>query len=213
MRRTTPVLSALKKNVSLFQIPMNLGQPLLGPDKAPTLIMEHGLTQQLSNMGYRVEQIPEINVADMEEEVDIPTDLIGTARNAAEVGYVCKKTYNEVRPRAEKMDNFVLSLGGDHCIPIGTIPAIAAARPSLGVVWVDAHADINTPEHSVSGNMHGMPISFLMGLVKDANKYPYLEWFKPCLKPQDLVYIGLRDLDNDEKKTIKELGIKAFTVR
>lgn len=85
-------------------------------------------------------------------------------------------------------------------------------RPNTGVVWVDAHSDINTPESSLSGNMHGMPVSFLLGLVKGANKLPSMEWFNPCLNPKDIVYIGLRDLDKAEKVMIKELGIKAFTM-
>lgn len=77
---------------------------------------------------------------------------------------------------------------------------------------MDAHGDINNPARSVSGNMHGMPVSFLMGLVENANKLPGFEWFKPCLSAKDVVYIGLRDLDLDEKETINRLGIKAFTV-
>ena len=87
----------------------------------------------------------------------------------------------------------MLILGGDHCIPIGTIPGIRKNRPSTGVVWVDAHADINTPTTSLSGNMHGMPLGFLLDLVEDRHKLPALSWFKPpYLKPQDIVYIGLR---------------------
>jgi arginase len=108
--------------------------------------------------------------------------------------------------------NFVLILGGDHCIPIGTIGGLLQARPSTGIVWVDAHADINTPESSSSGNMHGMPLSFLLGLIDNVTAYPGLSWFNPCLKPRDIVYIGLRDLDKAEKETIHRLGIKAYTM-
>lgn len=78
---------------------------------------------------------------------------------------------------------------------------------------MDAHADINNPTRSVSGNMHGMPVSFLMGLVDNAHKLPGFEWFKPHVAINDVVYIGLRDLDQDEKDTIRKLGIKAYTVR
>ncbi len=77
---------------------------------------------------------------------------------------------------------------------------------------MDAHGDINTPETSSSGNMHGMPLAFLLGLVNDAHTYPGFSWFKPCVKPSDIVYIGLRDLDKGEKRIIKKLGIKAYTV-
>jgi arginase len=77
---------------------------------------------------------------------------------------------------------------------------------------VDAHGDINTPANSLSGNMHGMPLAFLLGIVSNAKELPGFEWFQPCLQPSDIVYIGLRDLDRAEKKVIRDLGIKAFTV-
>lgn len=77
---------------------------------------------------------------------------------------------------------------------------------------VDAHADINTPETTGSGNMHGMPLGFLLGLAKNMNSLPNFGWIKPCVKPEEIVYIGLRDLDQGEKKAIRALGIKAFTV-
>ena len=67
-------------------------------------------------------------------------------------------------------------------------------RPNTGIVWVDAHADINTPQTSLSGNMHGMPLGFLLGLVENPQSYPALQWFRPCVDPRDIVYIGLRDL-------------------
>ncbi len=77
---------------------------------------------------------------------------------------------------------------------------------------MDAHGDINTPVTSLSGNMHGMPVAFLCGLVDNAKKLPGFQWFEPVLDPKDVVYIGLRDLDRAERQTIKRLGIKAFTV-
>ena len=103
-------------------------------------------------------------------------------------------------------------------------------RPNTGIVWVDAHADINTPNTSSSGNitssspvyiilysilnsgnMHGMPLGFLLGLFNHL-QLPSFQWFQPCLKPSDIVYIGLRDLDAPEKVAIKQLGIKAYTM-
>lgn len=105
-----------------------------------------------------------------------------------------------------KEDNFVLIIGGDHSISIGTVPAIVKARKSTGVIWVDAHADINTPETSSTGNMHGMSVAFLMGHV-NTKSLPSFGWFEPCLDPKDIVYIGLRDLDQAEKDVIKKLGI------
>ncbi len=77
---------------------------------------------------------------------------------------------------------------------------------------MDAHADINTPATSLSGNMHGMPVAFLAGLVPSPATLPGFQWFSPVLAPKDFCYIGLRDLDDAEKKLIRTLGIKAFTV-
>jgi arginase len=71
---------------------------------------------------------------------------------------------------------------------------------------------VNTPAHSASGNVHGMPVAFLMGLVENQKQFPSCDWLEPCLKPEDIVYIGLRDVDTAEKETIRRLGIKAFSV-
>lgn len=133
------------------------------------------------------------------------------AKNCAQVGIGCKAIRDHLKEHV-KDRNFPLILGGDHCISIGTVSAIKEARPSAGIVWVDAHADINNPKKSVSGNMHGMPVSFLMGLTENAKKLPGFDWFKPRVEHNDVVYIGLRDLDQDEKETIKKYGIKAYTV-
>lgn len=117
-----------------------------------------------------------------------------------------------------KEGRFVLTLGGDHSIAIGTISGTAKAiRERLGremaVIWVDAHADINTPETSESGNIHGMPVAFLTGLASEEQE-DIFGWIKDDQKisPKKLVYIGLRDIDRGEKKILKEHGIKAFSM-
>lgn len=117
-----------------------------------------------------------------------------------------------------KEGRFVLTLGGDHSIAIGTISGTAKAiKERLGrdmaVIWVDAHADINTPETSDSGNIHGMPVAFLTGLASDEADAPF-GWLKDehRVSPKKLVYIGLRDVDRGEKKILREHGIKAFSM-
>ena len=196
-----------QKQCSLLSVPISLGQPFMGPDRSPGMLMNNGLLKMLGDCGWRVAVVPEITPdAAAPKALDSPN-----AKNCSQVGSVCERIYNKVLEHA-KMDNFLLILGGDHCIPIGTIPGIVKARPSTGVVWVDAHADINTPQTSNSGNMHGMPLAFLLGLVENAQSYPSMQWFRPCLQPRDIVYIGLRDLDLGEKEAIKRLGIKTFTM-
>jgi len=198
------------KTVSVMSHPISLGQPYQGTDQSPTLLKEQGLLKMLSSFGWRINQLPELQ-APGKDKANIKNDEEFNAKNCTQLGIACKNIHDQVLEQA-RTDNFLLILGGDHCIPIGTLPAILSARPNTGVVWVDAHADINTPATSPSGNMHGMPVGFLVGLVENANKFPSLEWFNPCLKPKDLVYIGLRDLDAAEKIAIKKLGIKAYTV-
>lgn len=111
-----------------------------------------------------------------------------------------------------------LTLGGDHSIAIGTIAGTAKAtrerlNRELAVIWVDAHADINTPETSDSGNIHGMPVAFLTGLATE-EKEEYFGWVKEDMRlnVNKLVYIGLRDVDSGEKRILRENGIKAFSM-
>ena len=116
----------------------------------------------------------------------------------------------------------VLTLGGDHSIAIGTISGTAKAiKERLGgremaVIWVDAHADINTPETSESGNVHGMPVAFLTGLAKEGREdvFGWLgkEKEEPCISLKKLVYIGLRDIDSGEKEILRREGVKAFSM-
>lgn len=112
----------------------------------------------------------------------------------------------------------VLTLGGDHSIAIGTIGGTAKAiRERLGreiaVIWVDAHADINTPETSHSGNIHGMPVAFLTGLAQESIEDVF-GWLKPehQISLKKLVYIGLRDVDKAEKEVLKKYEVKAFSM-
>jgi len=86
-----------------------------------------------------------------------------------------------------------------------------AARPDLKVVWIDAHADANIPETSPSGNYHGMPVAHLLGWIAEGT-VPGFDWYKPCCTNKDFVYIGLRDLDKEEKSMLVNAGIKCFTM-
>lgn len=137
-------------------------------------------------------------------------------RNASQVGEANRLVHDAVYAAAAA-DRFVLTLGGDHSVALGSIAGIARARAGktrTAVVWVDAHADINTPESTQSGNLHGMPLAFLLRLMSLDGLAGY-EWLQgvPRLAPRDLVYIGLRDLDAGEKQAIRALGIKAFTMQ
>jgi arginase len=138
-------------------------------------------------------------------------------KNPAAVSAVTKRIADQVYSHARE-GRLVLTLGGDHSIAIGTIGGSAkAARERLGreiaVIWVDAHADINTPESSTSGNVHGMPVSFLTGLAREEDDQ-YFGWLRDenRISAKKLVYIGLRDVDPAEKRILRENGIKAFSM-
>lgn len=114
----------------------------------------------------------------------------------------------------------VLTLGGDHSVAIGTVGGVAKAirerfggKREIAVVWVDAHADINTPESSESGNIHGMPVAWLTGLAKAERDEPF-GWIEEDMRisVRKVVYIGLRDVDPGEKTILRDNGIKAFSM-
>lgn len=205
------VSTTSSKKLTLISVPINLGQPLLGPDLTPSYLLDGGLLDLLHTCGWNVNQVPPI-ISSTDEAVEKSSNDFMNAKNCREVGVVCEKLFHLTSNHMKEIDNFVLTLGGDHCLPIGTIPAIKKNRPNTGIVWVDAHADINTPEASRSGNIHGMPLGFLLGHVKDVDSLPNFKWFTPCLIPQDIVYIGLRDIDPYEKDVLKRLRIKAFSM-
>ena len=212
IRRSLRLFSTSSKTVSVISVPCNLGQPFLGPDQGPKLLIESGLFGLLADCDYRIKQIPDIlPIVTHESNADVKLMAARNARNSLQVGLTSEVVHQKVFEEA-KTDHFLLILGGDHCISIGTISGIKAARKSTGIVWVDAHGDINTPRTSGSGNMHGMPLGFLTGLVDDHQSYPGFAWFNPCVHPRDVVYIGLRDLDAGEKANIKKSGIKAYTM-
>lgn len=141
----------------------------------------------------------------------------GNMKKPLSVSAVTKKLSQQVYEHAQQ-GRFVLTLGGDHSIAIGTISGTAKAiRERLGrelaVIWVDAHADINTPETSGSGNIHGMPAAFLTGLAEEKREDMF-GWLKAdqMIGVKKLVYIGLRDVDRGEKKILRDHGIKAFSM-
>lgn len=126
---------------------------------------------------------------------------------------IAEKTYEH-----SSQGRMTLTLGGDHSIAIGTIAGTAKAtrerlNRDIAVIWVDAHTDINTPESSDSGNIHGMPVAFLTGLAKDENEETF-GWIEDDMRfsVSKLVYIGLRSVDVGERKILREHNIKAFSM-
>lgn len=138
-------------------------------------------------------------------------------KNPKAVSAVTRKLCDQVYEHASK-GKFVLTLGGDHSIAIGSVAGTAKAiherlGREMALIWVDAHADINTPETSDSGNIHGMPVAFLTGLASEKQEDVF-GWIKKehMVSVKKLVYIGLRDIDKGEKAILREHGIRAFSM-
>lgn len=188
----------------------------LGVEAAPLALIENGLLNQLrDDLSYELHYDDIIHHYENITPLDDPAHRgMKKPRAASAVTQeLSKQVYNHA-----KDGKMVLTLGGDHSIAVGTISGTAKAiRERLGremaVIWVDAHADINTPEMSESGNIHGMPMAFLTGLAK-GDKMDIFGWMgdQPAVNTRKLVYIGLRDVDREEKKLLREHNIKAFSM-
>jgi len=200
------------KTVSIIGAPMTYGQPYVGTDGSPQLLREAGLRHMLTALGWRVNDLHDIDFEKIAR--DWKGENIPGARNCGIVGTSNEHLADVVESQI-RAGNFTLTLGGDHSIGIGSLAGILRAQPNTGVLWIDAHADLNNPDMSDSGNMHGMPVGMLMeGVAPDHSKLPGLEWLAngPRLQPSQIVYIGLRDVDAPERAAIRNLGITAFTM-
>ncbi|KAJ3761226.1 Ureohydrolase [Lentinula raphanica] len=246
----TPQYLKAPRTASIVGCPFSGGQPKLGVDKGPIHLVEAGLVNQLEELGWNVKfdghhQFEDIKYAlSSSSSVDpsAPTASsassavnddastsnhwdppIGILKNPRLVSRVCEEVAKVVSGHA-KNGELPVTLGGDHSLAMGTISGTLDAHPEAGVIWVDAHADINTAATTESGNIHGMPVSFLMGLDGNTQAFSSFKpgpspssqtpfaWIKPVLKPSSIVYIGLRDVDAGEKRILKENGIKAFSM-
>lgn len=187
-----------------------------GVEAAPMALIESGLLTQLSeDLEYEIHHDNTVHYYENDIPAEDPDHR--NMKKPRAVSAVTERLSSQVYNYA-KDGKFVLTLGGDHSIAIGTISGTGRAiRERLGremaVIWVDAHADINVPEMSPSGNIHGMPMAFLTRLATEEQK-DIFGWLKDehIVNTQKLVYIGLRDVDRGEKKLLRENGIKAFSM-
>ena len=159
-------------------------------------------------LGYTINDIGNVHVPDFVTVAPAPAERIGAI--AAVCTELAALTADAVRAGV-----LPLVLGGDHSLAAGSVAgtatALAERGESLGVIWLDAHADINTPESSLSGNVHGMPAAHLLGLGD--TRLSHIAKPFPAIKPEHLVYVGLRDVDTAEREFIKDMNIRAFTMR
>ncbi|KAA0166641.1 hypothetical protein FNF27_07471 [Cafeteria roenbergensis] len=205
----------MPRKVAVIGAPVASGQGLDGVDDGPQILREQDIRGKVTDLGWRFEDLGDIEPVRPSATDPADTPPGHKARHAFAVGRSCERIANAVKAAADD-GSFVLTLGGDHSIAAGSLAGVLASRPEAGVVWVDAHADINTPESSPSGNVHGMPVAFLMRLAKAAST-PGFEWLAegnelgvPALLPSRIVYVGLRQVDVGERTLLRKLGIKAY---
>ncbi|MET0959256.1 MAG: arginase [Psychrobacillus psychrotolerans] len=192
-----------KLNISIIGVPMDLGQNRRGVDMGPSAIRYAGVVERLQDLGHSVDDVGDIAIG--RRETSQNTKL----RNLEEVVAANTILANRVHDIIGE-GNFPIVLGGDHSIAIGTLAGLADRYENLGVIWYDAHADLNTAETSPSGNIHGMPLAVSIGLGHE--ELVNIRDFAPKIKPENVVIIGARSVDPGERELIKEKGIKVFSM-
>lgn len=196
---------SINSKLAIIGVAIDLGAGTPGVSLGPAAIRFAGVTERLSNIGYQVEDMGDIVAI---KPVSPHTD--GTnLKNLDEVARVNNLLCEKVST-AMSANLFPLVLGGDHSIAIGTIAGVLQHKSNLGVIWFDAHGDINTDETSPSGNIHGMPVAVSLGLGHD--RLTAIGGTDKKLNTKNIVFIGCRDLDAGERKILKELGITVFTM-
>jgi arginase len=195
--------------VHVLGVPMDLGSGRRGVDMGPSAIRIAGLEARLRELGHQVVDEGDIAIKNMEELKvgDVRARYLGEIARAATVA-------------ARKIDriltkgHFPLVLGGDHSIAVGTVSGIAAVcrrqGKKLGLLWVDAHGDINTPESSPSGNIHGMPVASLLG--QGPAELTGIGGKGPKVDPANIALVGIRSLDEGEKRRLKATGVQVHTM-
>jgi len=200
----------MPQKIRIIGVPMDLGQSRRGVDMGPSALRVAGLQSRLKQLGHQVEDVGNIEVKQAEE---MPYGE-KRAKYLKEISETCLDLARLVeKTLGEGMTPVVL--GGDHSIAVGSLSGVAnhyrQQQKRIGYLWLDAHGDMNTPESSPSGNVHGMPLAAILGY--GAPELVDLLGFKPKVEPRNVSIVGARDLDSKERRIIKESGVHVFTMR
>lgn len=202
--------SSEKRAVSVIGVPLAYGASMAGVELGPAALRVARLNRRIAQLGYQVHDLGDIHVEESEAAPD-PADKLKRLR---EISSACR----ELAARSEEILNsggLPIILGGDHSIAIGSISGFSSycrkQEQKPGLIWFDAHADMNTPETTPSGNIHGMPLAVLLGL--GSPELTAIAGFAPKLDPKLCVHIGARDIDRGERELIGELGFRFMTMR
>lgn len=196
--------------IAILGAPLDFGAGRRGVDMGPSALRLAGLNSKLESMGYQVRDLGNVAVA-QQETIDEGSP---TAKYLAPISQCCAELARTVSDVLES-GQFPLVLGGDHSVAAGTVAGISNAlrkrNAKIGVIWIDAHADMNTPEISPSGNVHGMPLASCLG--RGPKELTQILGYAPKMAGRNTVLIGLRDVDERERVMVRDLGVVAFTMR
>jgi arginase len=197
-------------HVALIGAPMDLGAGRRGVDMGPSALRVANLNARLMELGYEVEDRGNVSVVQPETEPEGDA----RAKYLPQITAICEQIA-ELVGLALKDGKFPLVLGGDHSIAVGTVSGVSKyfhdKGESIGLLWIDAHADMNTPESSPSGNIHGMPLACCTGF--GPAELTHIFGYAPKVSPHNTVLIGIRSVDGLERGMVHKSGVRTFTMR
>jgi arginase len=193
------------KPVAIIGAGLDLGAGRRGVDMGPSAIRYAGLESRLMQLGRRVDDLGNVEAA-VPEAADVGDER---ARFLGPIKAACERVAELVR-RAATQDHEIVVLGGDHSIALGSLGALASLYGPGAVIWLDAHGDLNTPETTPSGNVHGMGLAAALGLGGPGFESPL--WPLPAADPNRVALVAVRELDEGERKYVHDLGIRAYTM-
>ena len=200
----------VKKAATILGVPLGYGASMAGVDIGPAALRVARLNQRIARLGYSVRDLGDMR---LERPQTLPDDH-EKLKFGREISTACEQLAGEVAAILGAGE-FPIILGGDHSIAIGSFAGVAGyfrkREQSLGLIWFDAHADMNTPESTPSGNIHGMPLAVLLGF--GAPELTRVGGFSPKLDPALCAHVGARDIDPGERELIRKLGMRFFTMR
>jgi arginase len=199
-----------QSQVAIIGAPLDLGQDRRGVDMGPSAMRVANLNKRVAALGYHVEDQGNIPVAQPEAAPEGPA----RARYLPQIAETCRRLGISVE-KAVSAGKLPLLLGGDHSIAVGTVAGLSRCfrkkKQSVGLIWIDAHADMNTPETSPSGNVHGMPLACCIGM--GPKELTNLFGFSPKVASRNVALVGVRNIDQLEKPHVRDSGVRAFTMR
>jgi arginase len=199
-----------QSHIAIIGAPLDLGQGRRGVDMGPSAMRVANLNARVAALGYTVEDLGNVPA----EQAESLPEGDASAKYLPQITAACVRLAGLVE-QALSRGSVPLVLGGDHSVAVGTASGVSryfrGRNQTAGLIWLDAHADMNTPESSPSGNVHGMPLACLLGMGPP--ELAGLLGFRPKIAAHNAVIVGLRDVDQMEKPHVGESGIRAFTMR